>query len=519
MLRFKSKGWRSSWERTRQRSTKSINDAFDFIVAACVSTVILCGWLLTSEILLHWFVVPVFVCGVLIGADGVAWVRRRLDLFDPVGLVGAYGYYFFFVAPLLTVAWKYHSPWFPEPPDWRSWIGWMAVINCAGLIVYRIARAFLQERAPAKTWKLDRGRLVRAMVVALPISVAMQIYIFVRFGGIWGFMQSFSQGNHAFEGMGWQFVIADPLPYLLATLVLVRYRTALRRAPWVTIACFIVAFFVLKLVFGGLRGSRSSTVWGLFWLVGAIHFWIKPVPRKMVVVGVSFLLAFMFVYGFYKAQGIEAFNTLRSRETTQDAALKTGRTLDSTLLADMARTETQAYLLYRLQTVQLYDYVHGTTYASAFSIFVPKSLRPEWLISKVQAGTDALYGRNSYRPSTFAASQVYGLTGEAMLNFGPWFAPAAFVFLAYAVVKVRAIMNLHCDDVRLLMLPFLVNGSMLIVSSDLDNLVVFLVMTAFTTSTVLALSVAPARTFANSRRRRELQATVNLHPLSPDPRT
>ncbi len=39
-------------------------------------------------------------------------------------------------------------------------------------------------------------------------------------------------------------------------------------------------YFLLKLLFGGLRGSRTITVFGLFWIAGAIHIWIRPVPRK-----------------------------------------------------------------------------------------------------------------------------------------------------------------------------------------------------------------------------------------------
>src|SRR5437867_10567284 len=64
-------------------------------------------FLATSEDTRHWFVIPVLLCGVLIASDTVDWVRGRLNLFDPVGIVGILGIYFFFLAPPLHVSWYY----------------------------------------------------------------------------------------------------------------------------------------------------------------------------------------------------------------------------------------------------------------------------------------------------------------------------------------------------------------------------------------------------------------------------
>ncbi len=465
------------------------SDGFDLIAAASVSAGAMSIALLRTESLLHWMILPLWVCGVLIGADASAWLRGRLDIFDPAGLVGAYGYYFFFVAPLLTVALKFHNPAIPECPDWREWIGWMAIINCAGLVIYRIAVHLFRSQPVAAVWRIHRARFVQTLTVAVPVAFAMQVYIFARFGGVWGFMQTFTEGNRSFDGMGWQFVVADAVPYLLALFVLVRFRETLRRAPWPVLLGLLAGFFLLKLLCGGLRGSRSHTIWGMFWLVGAIHFWVKPVPRKLVVIGLGFLVTFMFAYGLYKAQGTAAFDSLQSREVTEDAITKSGRTFSATLLADMARTDVQAYLLYRLSSVREYDLVHGATYISACGLILPKALRPEWLVTKTEAGTEALYGRDSFNSITFSASQVYGLTGEAMLNFPIWTAPLAFVALAFAVAKIRSLMMVEADDLRRLVLPFLVNCAFLIISSDLDNLVVFFITSASSTAIVLGLSL------------------------------
>jgi|HubBroStandDraft_5_1064220.scaffolds.fasta_scaffold39581_2 hypothetical protein len=463
----------------------------DLALSLCVSgAVILFVCALNPEVMLHWFLIPVFISGALIGVEFFAWLRNRLDLFDPVGLVGAYGYYFFFVAPLLTALWQFHTRELLVAPNWLDWMGGMATLNCAGVIIYLGTKTFLgrMNRAPKAVWHVQHNRFVHLMALVLPITALVQAFIFSKFGGIWGFMEAFSTDSKAFDGMGWQFLIAEAFPSLLAVFVLVYKRNALRRAPWTPIALLAFLFFVTKLVFGGLHGSRSNTVWLMLWLCGAIHVWIKPVPRHLVAIGIAFLVVFMYVYGFYKAQGVDALGTLQSSDEMHTTANRTGRTFDSTLLGDFARSEIQAYLLYRLVEVHDYDYAGGDTYLGAFLVMVPKTLRPDWVPSKVQKGTEALYGRGEYSPEYLRASQVYGLAGEAMLNFSPFAVPLGFAVLGFVVVKTRALQLTDCNDARRLLLPFYVTACILILNSDLDNIIVFFLTTAVPVLAVLKMS-------------------------------
>ena len=55
----------------------------------------------------HWFLIPLVFCGTLTSMDALEWLRGRLDLMDPIGLMGVVGFHFFFLAPLLHVAWDY----------------------------------------------------------------------------------------------------------------------------------------------------------------------------------------------------------------------------------------------------------------------------------------------------------------------------------------------------------------------------------------------------------------------------
>src|ERR1700723_1762590 len=55
----------------------------DYLLAGTVvifSTLIFVFW---NRAVIHWFVIPAMVCGVLIGVDVIRWLRGRLDFFDP----------------------------------------------------------------------------------------------------------------------------------------------------------------------------------------------------------------------------------------------------------------------------------------------------------------------------------------------------------------------------------------------------------------------------------------------------
>src|ERR1700722_1054797 len=89
---------------------------------------------------MHWFLVPLTLCGCLIGTDMVKWISNQLDLYDVTGLIALLGYHFFFIAPLLMVSWDYRMKYLPDQPqDYRDWLGAMAIVNLGGLLLYKYA--------------------------------------------------------------------------------------------------------------------------------------------------------------------------------------------------------------------------------------------------------------------------------------------------------------------------------------------------------------------------------------------
>lgn len=445
----------------------------------CTSTV--CGFLVACERIAHWFIIPVLLCGVLIGIDAVDWFRGRLDLLDPAGIIGLLGVHFFFLAPLLHVTWDSWMRYVNPPPDWRDWLGGMAVVNTAGLVLYQCARrraaVWGQHTMKEAFWQLNRNRLLWAAGCALMLSGALQIWIYAQQGGIIGYIEQFSRsiGNAElplFKDMGWIFMVSESFPILGMVCFAVsvgRLRTA---RTWLVITLVLLAFFVLQMVFGGLRGSRGNTVWALFWAFGIIHFWIRPLNRTLVFLGICFLIAFMYLYGFYKGLGKDTWTIFEAGTIPAEASIKTGRTLDGMLLGDLGRSDVQAFLLYRLSMPDRdYQYAWGRTYLASATLLIPRALWPDRPPGKVKQGTDAQYGAGSWDEEKWSSSLVYGLAGEAMLNFGPLAVPFAYLIFGVIVGRLQHFFSkLRRWDTRLLLYPFLVNTCFSMLQGDSDNL-------------------------------------------------
>ncbi|HKW91841.1 MAG TPA: hypothetical protein VJX92_08075 [Methylomirabilota bacterium] len=457
-----------------------------FLVSIGFCTLTVCGFLLASEPVAHWFVVPVWLCGVLIGRDAVDWLRGRVGLLDPAGIIGLIGVHFFFVAPLLHVAWGATMLYVDPPPDWRPWLGGMAIVNAAGLVLYGIAREHVQSGRPA-AWR-TAGRRLRAsrlLLVAgcgMAVSAVLQAWVYASYGGISGYIDAFTESfgvpeaHSAFANMGWIFTLSESFPILalLAFAAVARRRRI--ASSWVVILAVLIAYFGLKLLFGGLRGSRSNTIWGLFWAVGIVHLWIRPLSRRFIIAGLCLLVAFMYAYGFYKGLGRDVVSVYEAGEL-EESGQRLERTFQDLVLGDFARADIQAFLLYRLwRPDRDYSYAWGRTYLGTVELLIPRRLWPDRPPTKVLEGTEAQTGVGSYDPETWVSSRVYGLAGETMLNFGPLGVPLAFLAFGWVVGHLQRFHSgLRPGDARRLTYPFILNLCFTILLNDSDILLFMLV--------------------------------------------
>ncbi len=468
------------------------------VVGGLVTAAIIGVFLLVDpERIQHWFIAPLFVCGLLVLPDAVEWFRGRVGVLNPAALLGMLGGYHFVVAPLLHIVTGY---WLANMrlayTDWRPWLGRMAILNAAGLLLYRVVVGTMKSRRlrPMRTfWTVKPTIFIPAALGLLAISGILQVIVLSRFGGIAGYVQSFEhEQGAAFQGFGTLFTVSESFPVLLLILLVWVFRERPAFRSYVSIFAVLFVFSVLRFVyFGGLRGSRSNTVWALFWAVGIIHLCVRRVPRSALVMGLVVLVAFMYFYGFYKSVGSESLEAFQSSSARDYLQQETGRTLEKVFLLDLARADVQAYALYKLTSAgQNAALAYGQTYARAILAVVPRFLWPARPGTKQEFTTNLLWYSGAYIPGRQESTMIFGLAGEAMLNFGPLAVPFSFVLLGLLVGWASRLYNRVPEgDVRLYLVPLFILLSFVALILDLDNLVFIAVKNAAMPSLLVLLSV------------------------------
>lgn len=462
-------------------SSGSGSSAVLLFSAMLLPIVALAFFMVSTSEMHHWFVIPVLFSGMLLSYDVLKWVSGRYDWFDPLGVISAISLHFFFFAPLLHVYWDFWIPNVQEPADWRDWLGGMACLNLLGVLLFRkIAQGKIREVSVRQFWVIRNGLFFPAVLLLMLLTFVAQIMVFQQFGGLKAYMYA-STDDTQFEGLGIIFMFSESFPILsfIAFIALCLYKKW--RPGWIALFLVLGIFLVEKIIFGGLRGSRSNTIWGLFWAVGLVHFFIRPLNGKIISLGLGLMFLFMMGYSLYKTYGPDALAIAQSKNFSMSESKRyDGRTVEGIFLADFARTDVQSYLLYRMVEKGEFDYGLGRTYAAAVTLLVPKSIWPNKPPSKKLEGTNALYGNNAYMPGVFESTRIYGLAGEGMLNFGPLFVPFCYVVFGFLVKASRRYMSgLMAGDARILYVPFIVNFLFMFLTVDSDNLVFFLFKNGF----------------------------------------
>jgi hypothetical protein len=465
--------------------------SYVFSALACLAVVFF--FMLSDEDCQHWFVVPVFLCGVLVGVDAIDWLRSKVDVLDPKGVLGIFGVHFFFVAPLLHVRLNMWM-WDVDPtPDWRPWLGKMAFLNFLGLLIYRCVVWHLSERSmapvrPARAWKPKTRTLMTLLLSAICAGTAIQVLIYAAFGGIGGFIAAVQDRHFSFLGDTWAMMLAGRVPYLAVIAMAVYWRSRNYVPSLALLAATLLGFIVLQLLFGGLRGERSDIVYALFVAVGVLHYWIRPLTKTMVFAGLGFLVVFMYVYGFYKFGGSEGLKAM-TQGAEQRASMEEDfhHSFTASLLGDLGRADMQAYVLYRLSRPENdFPLAFGRTYFGSAITVLPGPLWRDRPPSKVKEVWDVLYGARTFEQEfgrtafsdRIITTRIFGLAGETMTNFGPYSVPFGFLILGACVgwSRRRIAEWRVAGDSRLLLAPLLTMICLTVLQGDSDNVIFYFQM-------------------------------------------
>ena len=468
------------------RSARGVSWVLSAVAVITVTTLIS----LFTPALWHWMILPTSVAGILLGVDVVEWIRGRLDVLQPRAVVALFGFHLCYLGPLLHVAWDHWPSYVHPAQDWRTSLGVLALVNIIGLALYRIVLSVRDSPAPLTVRQLDLRRFNAAGIAAMSIGLLALIWVIAKFDGLSGYLRVVSGTREALAGHGWLLLLAESWPMLLFALVLVSRRDWFR-AHLLPLLLLLVVFVLVQFITGGLRGSRGNTVWPALMAVGLVHLVVRPVGRRLLLAGVSVLLAFMYVYGFYKSVGADVLDLARQQTTTTTLARETGRTVPLLLLEDFGRAGTQSIVIDRLASGGELSW--GMTYVGDLVKLTPDSIVPNPPVDKSSAGTDLLYAPGAYDAGV-RSSRIFGLVGEGMLNLGLVGGALAFLPFALFVRWADRVWRAAATTGSLLpklIAPSLVAICLLALGSDFDNVLWLLLGQVLPLAVVVFLARTP----------------------------
>ncbi|GAB6011951.1 hypothetical protein [Viscerimonas tarda] len=285
-------------------------------------------------------------------------------------------------------------------------------------------------------------------------------------GGILGYIRNY--GEEGFSGYGAFFIISELFPLLFILIFFIKSRDNIFYHKWIIIYLFIFLLFISCLYFGGLRGSRSNTLWTLIHAILLIHLSIRKFEKKQIVIIALLAFGFIYVGKIYK-------NTRGAFVLDNNYTLEQDIKGTDVLGGDLSRYSIQAYLIYLYEKNTDYNLKLGSTYIGDILKFI--SIDKEWSrkIDKVSVGTELMYGNNA-QISFSKSSRVYGLLGESILNFGILLSPIVFILFAIIITRIKKFNEGISEyDLRLFLVPLLINFSIIIFNSDLDNTMFFFI--------------------------------------------
>lgn len=444
--------------------------------------------------IIHWFLIPVCLCGFICGRDALGWLSGRLDPFDPKGFIGTLGLHLFFLAPVLLVWWDMEYDIATRPDDWRPWLGILSAVTAIGLICYRACErmSFHRPVRASKRWTIDQDRVFAILIPALILSGIAQMYLWYQYGGIVGQLENYKSGDlTSISGRYKYQLLAGAFPILLLILLTVLRSRQDNRQGRYSVAFFLLGFtFVLYFVIDGLRGSRSSIIWTLFWATGIIHYFWRRLSARVLLIGLIPVFMFMYAYGLYKSYGARVVDVYQESGSISAMTERSGRTTNNLIVRELSRVDVQTFIVYRLfDQRRTFDLQMGATYAET----VPRQFVPGWiwrgrpkLPRKAVVGAELHYGTQYHQVD--GLSKVYGLGGEAMLNFSVYGVPVLFAIYGWFMGWYRRNRTRWGErDARLFLAPFFAIWFLTALVGDLDNLLTFTMTKGFFPAVVVLL--------------------------------
>ncbi len=431
--------------------------------------------LLTNIIIFEWYVILSFLAGGLILTDLLKIVRNPEFLKDPFFYADIILIFDSFFAPVFH---SYTGVWlaFLSPPDdWTPYANTLSLMYFSGLVLFFISKNILldfsyslgKKKSRKKVWLPSRKSLTILFLLMIG-SFFLQTYFYTSLGGIKGYISHYGEEDR-FSGYGLFFIFSEifPLIFLLSYFIISRFKKIYTTK--LVSDLFLVVLFLSCLYFGGLRGSRSNTIFTILqaWLL--IHLTVRKFTKREFFIAISLFCLFMYFGNLYKrTRGEFVLNNFSVEQQLENSGF------EQIIANNLSRYSIQGYLIYKYEPMG-YQPKYGKIYLGDVMKYLPSQSLKEIYLDKRKAGTEIISGTDAWNYGD-KTSRVFGFMGESILNWGPLLAPFMFILLAYVLYKLRKyIFSLDRNDIRLFLVPLIINMVFILVHGDLDNVVFFVI--------------------------------------------
>lgn len=436
--------------------------------------------LLKFDMSFDLYLIPLCLCGIMSLCNVVKYLFCR-DFYKNVYLVVWIVLFInSFVAPLIHFA---HDFWVENlpfcPTDWSDYAFLTSSFYFVGMLIFHVILTTPASIIPYKSvWVAKKSASV-ILFFLFVLSFLVQIYIYAKMGGIVGYIANFTNDDEEFVGLGKYFLFSELGPFLYLIYFIIRNKD--RTISGKKVFWFVVVFLVLALFFGGLRGSRSNTLFTLIQGILTIHLLLYRFNLKHLFFFVIFFFVFMYVGRLYKDQGINVVDVRNAVETRQALTKNDLSQVETILIGDLSRYGINAYEISRLLENPNYNVKWGQTYLWGILTFVPlgSSIIDSFDIkSRNESAEELMYGKNT----SYRNSRIFGLLGEWLLNFGMYVFFIPYVIMGFIIKRMRVItlkISQSQIDIRMLMIPVMMVFVPILILSDSSNIMFFFLKRVF----------------------------------------
>ncbi len=369
------------------------------------------------------FFICISVLGLITSYQLSKIILGEYDLFEPLSMVFIILFYNVFLVPVFTFAFDMRtSSSLNFPEDYLWWMTYNVVLNLLAILFFAIGYKFMANHTIKSFF--DNRRVFRdyrkthyTFLMFALISLGFYFFVISLGAGIRGVDFGFEMGLSA-----WFFVFAEAFPVLLYMFIIIKNKfynnTQCSKSAFYLRLLF---FIILAFIFTGLRGSRSNFLFTVLWILMIGHIFEYKISKRLVFIIAIPALVFNFYYGIYKQIGLDVFQVFTGERTIEEISEQyPHRSVPSYLIGTFSRTRLHAFMLYRYHEYpERYSLGYGETYVGdTLRVLLPERFQPD-LADKRDKGTELLYGAGDYQTyGPERSTRIYGIYGEALLNFG-----------------------------------------------------------------------------------------------------